>query len=66
MTEQNEQADQPNQKYKSGDALIDVAGLIGAGSVTYGVWLVYHPAAFIIGGVMILIAAWLAAPKSDA
>jgi hypothetical protein len=66
MTEQNEQAGEPTAKYKRGDALIDCAGLVGAGSVTYGVWLIYHPAAFVIGGAMVLLAAWLAAPKSDA
>lgn len=36
--------------------LIDVVGLVGAGSITYGVWLISEPSAFLVGGVQCL--AW--------
>lgn len=39
----------------------DAAGISGAASVAYGAWLVYAPAGFIIGGMLILAAALLAA-----
>jgi len=28
----------------------DVAGLGGLGAITYGTWLIYHPAGYIVGG----------------
>lgn len=39
----------------------DLAGLGGAGLVAYGAWLIYVPAGFIIGGVLLILAAVLAA-----
>lgn len=39
--------------------LIDVIGLGGAGSISYGAWLVYEPAGFIVGGVLMLAIAIL-------
>lgn len=39
----------------------DIAGLGGAGLVAYGAWLVYAPAGFITGGVLLLAGAWLSA-----
>lgn len=41
----------------------DVVGVAGAGLVVYGVSLVYQPAAYIIGGAMLLSAAWLHARR---
>lgn len=38
--------------------LVFVLALIGAALISYGVYLIYHPAAFIVGGVLILAAAW--------
>lgn len=35
----------------------------GAGGISYGAWLVYEPAGFIVGGVLLLIAGVLAARK---
>ncbi len=29
----------------------DITGLCGLGAITYGAWLVYHPAGFIVGGI---------------
>ncbi|WP_431861395.1 hypothetical protein [Azospirillum sp.] len=34
--------------------LSDLCGLIGAGLVSYGAWLVYEPAGYIVGGAMLL------------
>lgn len=39
----------------------DLAGLGGAALVAYGAWLIYVPAGFIIGGVLLILAAVLAA-----
>jgi len=39
----------------------DLAGLGGAGLVAYGAWLIYVPAGFIVGGVLLILAAVLAA-----
>lgn len=38
----------------------DLVGLAGAGLVAYGGWLIYPPAGFIIGGLLLIAAAWLA------
>lgn len=37
----------------------DLAGLAGAGLVAYGAWLVFPPAGFITGGVLLLAGALL-------
>lgn len=42
----------------------DAAGLAGAALIVYGILLVYQPAAYIIGGGMLLSAAWLYARRS--
>lgn len=39
----------------------DVAALCGAASVSYGAWLIYEPAGFIVGGIIALSAAVLSA-----
>ncbi len=44
-----------------GTLLRDAIGLAGMGSVSYGAWLVYPPAGFITGGVLMLSAACLLA-----
>lgn len=36
----------------------------GAGGIAYGSWLVYEPAGFIVGGVLMLTAGVLAARKA--
>lgn len=35
----------------------DLLALVGAGSVSYGAWLVYEPAGFIVAGLLALIVA---------
>jgi hypothetical protein len=42
----------------------DVAGLVGAVSLSYGAWLVYRPAGFIVAG-MLLIAGSILASRSS-
>jgi hypothetical protein len=37
----------------------DVTGLTGASLVSYGAWLVYHPAGFIVAGALLLAGALL-------
>lgn len=38
----------------------DLVGLAGAGLVSYGGWLIYPPAGFITGGLLLIVAAVLA------
>ena len=38
----------------------------GAGGISYGAWLVYQPAGFIVAGVLVLTAGVLAARKVEA
>jgi len=40
------------------DILRDLLGLCGAGSIAYGAWLVFPPAGFIVGGLLLLGGAW--------
>ena len=40
------------------NAVTPVLAIAGAGLLSYGAYLIYHPAAFIVGGVLILLAAW--------
>lgn len=42
-------------------ALRDLAGLAGVGLIAYGAWLVYPPAGFITGGVLLIAGALLLA-----
>ncbi len=43
------------------DVARDLAGLSGCGMVSYGAWLVYAPAGFIVAGIMLVAAALLTA-----
>lgn len=43
----------------NGSALArDCLGIIGAGLVVYGAWLVFAPAGFIVGGALLCFTAW--------
>ncbi len=44
----------------------DCIGLAGAGSVTYGAWLIYIPAGFIVGGILAVVVAAFLAARSQA
>lgn len=37
----------------------DLAGLCGVGLVSYGAWLIYPPAGFIAGGILLIVGALL-------
>jgi hypothetical protein len=37
----------------------DVVGIVGVGLVTYGAWLIYQPAAFLVSGGLLIMAAIL-------
>ena len=37
----------------------DMAGLCGVGLVSYGAWLIYPPAGFITGGILLIVGALL-------
>ena len=39
----------------------DLAGLCGVGFLSYGAWLIYPPAGFIVGGTLLIVGALLAA-----
>jgi hypothetical protein len=45
--------------------LADGAALGGAGLCGYGAWLIFRPAGFIVGGLLLLAGAWLFA-RGDA
>ena len=39
----------------------DLAGLCGVGLVSYGAWMIYPPAGFITGGLLLIIGALMVA-----
>ena len=39
----------------------DLAGLAGVGLVSYGAWMIYPPAGFVAGGLLLIVGALLAA-----
>lgn len=41
----------------------DAVGVAGVASISYGAWLAWHPAGFIIGGAMLALGAWLLGRK---
>jgi hypothetical protein len=34
--------------------IADAAGFAGAGSIAYGAWLIYVPAGYLVGGVLLM------------
>jgi hypothetical protein len=66
MTDETLQEPVPARRYGINDVLIDAAGLGGSAAITYGAALIYHPAGFIVGGVLTLAAAWLLARQQAA
>ena len=48
-----------NDKFKA--LAIDVTGVTGLGSLAYGIWQIYQPAAFIVVGILMLVYAVRAA-----
>ncbi|MER8762882.1 hypothetical protein [Mesorhizobium sp. M0968] len=45
--------------------LRDLVGIAGAGSIVYGIWQIYVPAAYIAGGIMLTGAALLLARRAS-
>lgn len=45
--------------------LCDLAGFVGASLISYGGWLIYVPAGFVIGGLLLLTFAFLAGRKIE-
>ncbi len=43
--------------------LWNIIGLTGMGLIAYGAWLIYQPAGFLAGGVLLLGAAVILAPR---
>ena len=41
--------------------IYDLFGFVSIGSISYGAWLIYRPAGFIVGGVIVLILTLFAA-----
>jgi hypothetical protein len=41
----------------------DAVGLFGVGLVSYGTWLIYEPAGFIVAGVICIVGALLSGAK---
>lgn len=64
MTELNRRPSRTPFASRVGELLLDVVGLGGAGLITYGAHLVYHPAGFIVGGAFLLGGVWLVARKN--
>lgn len=42
-------------------AIPDLTILAGAGSISFGAWMIYHPAGFIVGGIAFVVIGVLAA-----
>jgi hypothetical protein len=40
-------------------AIIDTVGFVGIALVSYGAWLTYKPAGFIVGGILLMAVATL-------
>jgi hypothetical protein len=37
------------------DVIRDIAGIGAVASISYGAWLIYPPAGFVVGGVIVLV-----------
>lgn len=46
--------------------ICDLAGFAGAGLISYGAWLIYQPAGFLVGGGLLIAFAVLFGRRVDA
>ena len=46
--------------------LIDGMGFAGAGSIAYGAWLIFAPAGFLVGGVLLMVLSLLFGRRLEA
>jgi hypothetical protein len=44
--------------------VVDAIGLCGVGAIAYGAWLIYPPAGFIVGGIMVVAGVWWLSAKT--
>jgi len=67
MTEQDPQTVDDDDEAVRGFAenVVDAAALAGSGFITFGAWLIFHPAGFIVLGMFLLAGAWLAAGRAE-
>jgi hypothetical protein len=42
-----------------GESVRDLAAYAAAGAISYGAWLAYRPAGFIVGGTLVLVGLYL-------
>jgi hypothetical protein len=42
------------KKFAAALSVGDIVGILGAAAVTYGAWLIFHPAGFIVGGLLLI------------
>ncbi len=47
-------------------ALCDLVGFAGAAAIAYGAWLIYAPAGFLVGGVLMIAVSMLVGRRIDA
>jgi hypothetical protein len=45
---------------------VDGMGFAGAGAISYGAWLIYAPAGFLVGGVLLMALSFLFGRKLEA
>lgn len=45
------------------DVVRDVTGLAGAGLVSYGAWMIYPPAGYIVAGILCMVIALLSGTR---
>lgn len=50
---------------KTPHAICDLAGFVGAGTISYGSWLIYEPAGFLVGGLLLMAFAMLIGSRLD-
>jgi hypothetical protein len=46
-------------------AIRDAVGFCGAAALSYGAWLAWHPAGFMVGGAFGIALAWLLGARAD-
>lgn len=64
MTETSEQAFETSAP-AAGAWVEQATALAGTASITFGAWQVYHPAGYIVGGMILLVGAVISARKAS-
>jgi len=58
------QSPRPQRAQFLAERALEAAFVAGAGLIIYGIWDIYHPAAFIVAGAFLLCGAFMIARKS--